>query len=699
MTSFGSSGLVDEAVKRLGTTYDDMGRVETLTSFADTAGTMAVNQVKYAYNGWGLLAREYQEHDGPVDGNTPFVQYFYETGAVGVSPVPAKYVRLGQLVYPNGREVNYDYGTTGAIDDIMSRLSAIEDDDGSTVLASYKYLGAGRIVTEDYEDVPVKLDYNADDNLGGFDRFGRVVDQLWTDYGANPAVAIDRYTYTYDRAGNRTAKTNELNHDLDETYGYDPLDRLEWWNLDGVRQKTWSLDGLGNNLAAGTYNPANEATPMVGSSGYDAAGNMTTLQSGDTATYDAWNRLVEVNIDAEHDQWYEYDAAGRRIATTTRDYDMYSEGDDYHVGQQVVETIAPAEGSYQFVWSPRYIDGPILRDTLDGGVVETAERVYYLADANFNVTGLVKYDSGADEWQVAERYTYTPYGDVTYRDGDWYAESYSANANTTLYTGRTLDTATGLYYYRARYYDAGLERFVTRDPIGYQGSRWNLYEYVGGNPLLLTDSHGLAPDFNICPPPGCSSWGSPWAGGSGNAPTPATFDGTHGPVNFAPSVGVSSPCPNIAAAMQIANSTITSGKCKDWFDGRLTKCPKLAPPNDYDLKIVPFIIWPPGASSNTIPLLGNNIYFSEGWCNEPVGVLALILIHEMAHHYCPPYGPAGDECAEGADDACRNEGLNAAAAAGYPGYSGPIGPAPPSPPYPGPWPGPGPRPPLWPLPR
>ncbi|NLE39212.1 MAG: hypothetical protein GX621_14410, partial [Pirellulaceae bacterium] len=57
VTSFGLSGLVDEAVKRLGTTYDDVGRVETVTSFADTAGTTAVNQVKYAYNGWGLLAR------------------------------------------------------------------------------------------------------------------------------------------------------------------------------------------------------------------------------------------------------------------------------------------------------------------------------------------------------------------------------------------------------------------------------------------------------------------------------------------------------------------------------------------------------------------------------------------------------------------------------------------------------------------
>lgn len=116
VTSFGLSGLVDEAVKRLGTTCDDVGRVETVTSFADPAGTTAVNQVKYAYNGWGRLEREYQEHDGSVDVNTPFVEYVYETGAAGVSPVPVKYVRLGQLVYPNGRNgraIEYLYYAEG----------------------------------------------------------------------------------------------------------------------------------------------------------------------------------------------------------------------------------------------------------------------------------------------------------------------------------------------------------------------------------------------------------------------------------------------------------------------------------------------------------------------------------------------------------------------------------------------------------
>ena len=48
-------------------------------------------------------------------------------------------------------------------------------------------------------------------------------------------------------------------------------------------------------------------------------------------------------------------------------------------------------------------------------------------------------------------------------------------ANPFTYTGRRLDSETGLYYYRARYYDAQLGRFISRDPIG----------YIDGNNLYL----------------------------------------------------------------------------------------------------------------------------------------------------------------------------------------------------------------------
>ena len=67
----------------------------------------------------------------------------------------AKYVRLTDVTYPNGREVLYGYGTTGAIDDIMSRLATIGD--GTNTYAAYTYLGAGRIVVEGYVQSQTRL--------------------------------------------------------------------------------------------------------------------------------------------------------------------------------------------------------------------------------------------------------------------------------------------------------------------------------------------------------------------------------------------------------------------------------------------------------------------------------------------------------------------------------------------------------------
>ena len=59
------------------------------------------------------------------------------------------------------------------------------------------------------------------------------------------------------------------------------------------------------------------------------------------------------------------------------------------------------------------------------------------------------------------------------------------------YTGREPD-ASGLTYYRARYYDPASRRFTQRDPIGFGGGL-NQYAYVGNNPVNFTDPSGLAP--------------------------------------------------------------------------------------------------------------------------------------------------------------------------------------------------------------
>jgi len=49
----------------------------------------------------------------------------------------------------------------------------------------------------------------------------------------------------------------------------------------------------------------------------------------------------------------------------------------------------------------------------------------------------------------------------------------------------------GLYYMRARYYDAETGRFISEDPIGFEGGDVNLYSYVGNNPISYVDPLGL----------------------------------------------------------------------------------------------------------------------------------------------------------------------------------------------------------------
>ena len=87
--------------------------------------------------------------------------------------------------------------------------------------------------------------------------------------------------------------------------------------------------------------------------------------------------------------------------------------------------------------------------------------------------------------------------------------------NTILFAGQNLDTATGLYYDHARWYNPGSGvsqggTFLTRDPMGYAAGDANLYRYCGNNPVSPTDPTGLV----AVAPQNAGNVTGPWNGGT-----------------------------------------------------------------------------------------------------------------------------------------------------------------------------------------
>ncbi len=532
VTALGAN--VDDSVMRIDRSYEVRGLLEWVTSY--DADDDVVNEVKRTYNEYGQLVREYQEHEGAVvsSGADPslWVAYTYSDAAHGLRPT--------KVFYPNhvteASWIFFGYG--GQEDSQLNRLKAIRDVN-NTILTVYGYVGLSTIYMENYAEPDVKLDYRIGPEAApykGWDRFGRVADQVWVKYGAGNGP-VDRYRYGYDPAGNRTYRENIQSglagKFLDETYTYDGVNRLTGVSRGDYNATTgqltnlafaqdWGLDATGNwqtfdedSNGNGTYdleqlrtsNAANEIADIWDwrDPAYDATGNMTTMPQPDAPAdafevkYDAWNRLVEVSDGGILIAKYEYDGTGRRIvkqADTEAPAGIDHYEHYYYNGVQMIEmrdtdnpsavpkSLAPDS---RYIWSPRYIDALILRDRDTNGDGDFDQRLYYLSDANMNVTAL--FDSATRT--VVERYVYDPYGKVTVYNANWSAtQDPSEIDNAYLYTGRRLDAETGLYFYRARYYHPGLGAFVARDPLGMVDGA-NLYNYVLSNPLLFVDPLGL----------------------------------------------------------------------------------------------------------------------------------------------------------------------------------------------------------------
>ncbi len=403
--------------------------------------------------------------------------------------------RLTTLTYPRGFALTYNYAS--GLNSDISRLTSITDSSGT--LESYDYLGMGAVVRRGHSQPGVDLTYigtgtgAGGDKYLGLDSFGRVVDQNWDKSG----TATDRFSYTYDRDGNRLTKGNSVNTAFNKVYTYDNLNQLSSFNRgSGTHTQSWDYDSLGNwdsvttngSAQTRTANKQNEITAVSGATTptYDANGNMTKDETGKLYVYDAWNRLKIIKDSGGTTlKTYGYDGLFRRVSETASGTttDLY-----YSASWQVLEEAVSGTTKSRYVWSPVYVDALILRDRDADGSSGNGleERLWVQQDANFNVTALIN-GSGT----VVERYAYDSFGKVTYMNASWTTIGSSAYGSQYLHQGGRLDACSGFYYFRNRDYSPTLGRWVTIDPIGYFAGDVDLYRSVSNNPINFRDASGL----------------------------------------------------------------------------------------------------------------------------------------------------------------------------------------------------------------
>lgn len=309
-----------------------------------------------------------------------------------------------------------------------------------------------------------------------------------------PASSIDTggalsQQFVYDKNGNVTAVTDALDparskamvyDGLDRLtsasatifggtgvhqFAYDPLDNLRSWTLGGVKDQSNYVYGADNRLTQ----IKNTGGSIVHAFSYDPQGNVTT-RNGIPHDFDYGNRLRSVGTTES----YLYDGHGRRVQTTQSGGSvtrwMYAGS-----GQMLFSAKGPTSPiTHENVYLAGSLVAIIDRDGLSNAVTATK---YQHTDALGSPVAMSN-EAGA----IIERTNYDPYGGPI-----------GKTVNGLGYTGHVMDGATGLTYMQQRYYDQGVGRFLSVDPVtasSVNGGNFNRYKYASNNPYTFLDPDG-----------------------------------------------------------------------------------------------------------------------------------------------------------------------------------------------------------------
>jgi RHS repeat-associated protein len=359
--------------------------------------------------------------------------------------------RVTSMTSPVGI-TQYHYGTT------TGQLDKITSPQGKEFAFSYDH---GQLASIERPN-GVTSEYSFDDNgnLTSIDhRLG--------------GSSLRSYSYGYDKNGMRESM---MDNDGTHEYTYDPLYQIiEATHPTPPRPlEQFLYDEVGNRLGGGrVHNELNQLTEDDSCSyAYDADGNMilqVRKSTGDSTkfTWDVENKLTKGEMPNGTIVEYVYGPLGRRLAKVVNDVRKEYRYDGMNL---ILETDEEDSILANYTFGPG-LDHPLMmhRNNKD---------YYYLSDGQGSITAIT--NEGGD---VLQEYWYSVFGEVL-------AQSADSIENPFTYTARESDIETGLMYYRARFFNPQIGRFISEDPIGLNAGDYNLYRYVSNNSINMKDPIG-----------------------------------------------------------------------------------------------------------------------------------------------------------------------------------------------------------------
>jgi RHS repeat-associated protein len=244
---------------------------------------------------------------------------------------------------------------------------------------------------------------------------------------------------------------------------------------------SFSLDAHGNRTGETRTDPQaplDHPTENV-SFTYNPQKNRLTSTGPDTFSYDLEGRQIDKTGTA-----YGWDFEHRLTSLGTTQYFYDGTGNRLKVTRGAVTTkyLYDATGN---LLAEADNSGVITKYYLHGlgllGLITPSNQTYaYHFDATGHTVALTDQSQA-----IVNRYSYDAYG-RTINQTEGINQPFK-------YVGQygVMTEAEGVLYMRARYYDPTTGRFISEDPVGFEGGQTNLYAYVGGNPIMRVDPGGL----------------------------------------------------------------------------------------------------------------------------------------------------------------------------------------------------------------